>query len=68
MPRKSFLEDLRKQHVSIACKERRHEDCDGSVQREEFNGHDHECNCHCHLTMAQRMRLKIRREINPRFK
>jgi hypothetical protein len=66
MPRKSFFEDIRSDHISTECKERRHADCDGWVQRKEFYEHDKPCDCHCHLSMAQRMRLKARKEIDKR--
>jgi hypothetical protein len=39
---------------SIECKEGRHNDCPGRVERLNWNEHDRECECRCHLKGGDR--------------
>jgi hypothetical protein len=41
---------------STECKAESHEQCDGTIQRTEWDDHDNECACQCHETRDERFK------------
>jgi hypothetical protein len=60
MPRTSFFKEFRERHRSLACREKRHEECDGEVIVGDpiaWPAKKKQCSCECHLTSFERMKL-----------
>ena len=65
MSRDSFFKEFRERHRSLACREKRHDDCELEVVVGDPLASPlkkKQCACDCHLTPAERLRKERQRK------